>query len=117
MRHYLSAFAFKNVDSQQFKATFCDFFKDTPASECKLVTFTRPVAGRVGATWPHKLGGLPSSKTLRLCVIAVLPLCPESHAQLAQVIGMLPACPSMPRPSWFRKAAVLRSDTSPSSQL
>lgn len=33
MRHYLQTFAFKNVDSQQFKDIFCDFFKDKPASE------------------------------------------------------------------------------------
>jgi hypothetical protein len=38
MRHYLHTFSFKTVDSQQFKATFCDFFKDTPASECKPCT-------------------------------------------------------------------------------
>jgi hypothetical protein len=33
MRHYLQTFAFKNVDSQQFRDIFCDFFKDKPASE------------------------------------------------------------------------------------
>lgn len=33
MRHYLQTFAFKNIDSQQFKDIFCDFFKDKPASE------------------------------------------------------------------------------------
>ena len=33
MRHYLTTFAFKNVDSEQFKATFCEYFKDKPASE------------------------------------------------------------------------------------
>lgn len=31
MKHYLTAFAFKTVSSEQFKACFLHFFKDTPA--------------------------------------------------------------------------------------
>jgi len=33
MQHYLQTFAFKNVDSSQFKDAFNDFFRDNPASE------------------------------------------------------------------------------------
>jgi hypothetical protein len=76
MRHYLHTFALKVVDSQQFKAAFCDFFKHTPASECCGLGFAADQILREGSG----MSGFGAQGSGRQCMyVRAAPVCMWLH--------------------------------------